>query len=305
MKKQQIIIFILADVLCLLFLGCEAVAELFHGPKPEEPPVTYAVTFSANGAIGTPPATKTVTMGTVINLPDENGLKKGAEVFVGWSEGSSGVGIIYSVGVSVTVTKNIVYYAQWFDSSTPQYTVIFDRNEATSGSPPSSQTVYRGISIIIPNQGTLEYSRKTFMGWNTQSDGEGINYLTNAVFTVTNDIILYAKWQNTAEKKLTITGIPAMYNGMYCTVILSRKKDDRTAWCMPQMISGRTAFINMLDYITDKPYIGDGSYYMVVFYIWENLDKLQKHESTWVGYKLNQIIDEETTYISFSGFVEY
>jgi hypothetical protein len=36
MKKQQTII--LASVLCLLFLGCEAMATLFHGPKPEDPP---------------------------------------------------------------------------------------------------------------------------------------------------------------------------------------------------------------------------------------------------------------------------
>ena len=47
------------------------------------------------------------------------------------------------------------------------------------------------------------------------------------------------------------------------------------------------------------------SYYMAVFYIYENLDKFYQRESKWIGYKLNQTISEETTYISFSVFTEY
>jgi len=167
---------------------------LFHGPKPEKSPVTYTVTFNANGASGTPPETQIVNDGATIILPDKGGMNSTGNIFVGWNESSSGGDTTNSVGASVTVTRNMVFYAQWLDGSTPQYTVSFNANGATSGASPASQTVYRGISITIPGQGTLAYSGKTFGGWNTQANGGGTLYAVGATFTVTGDVTLYAKW---------------------------------------------------------------------------------------------------------------
>jgi uncharacterized repeat protein (TIGR02543 family) len=200
MKKT--IISILAIVLCLLFLGCDAMATLFHGPRPEDPPVTYTVTFDANEATGTPPATRTVNAGSVISLPNKEGLSKGSDIFAGWSESPNG-GTIYPPLASVTVTGDMVFYAQWLDSSTPQYTVTFNANGATTGAPPASQTVYSGISITVPSQGTLAYSGKKFGGWNTLSNGGGANYPAGATYTVTENVTLYAKWQS--EIQYTVT----------------------------------------------------------------------------------------------------
>jgi uncharacterized repeat protein (TIGR02543 family) len=203
MKKRQTIISILAIVLCLLFLGCEAMAILFHGPRPEDPPVTYTVTFDGNGASGTAPAKQTVNAGTAISLPGKGGMDKAGDIFAGWNESSSGTGTTYAAGASVTVTENLFFYAQWLDSSTPQYTVTFNANGATTGAPPASQTVYSGISITVPSQGTLAYSGKKFGGWNTLSNGGGINYTAGTIYTVTGDTTLYAKWQS--EIQYTVT----------------------------------------------------------------------------------------------------
>ena len=41
------------SLLIVNLLSCEAMATLFHGQKPEDPPVMYTVTFNANGATGT------------------------------------------------------------------------------------------------------------------------------------------------------------------------------------------------------------------------------------------------------------
>jgi uncharacterized repeat protein (TIGR02543 family) len=203
MKKQRTIFFITATILCLLFLSCEAVATLFHGPKPEEPPVSYIVTFDVNGAEGTPPPVQTVNAGTIIRLPDKGGLNKTGFIFVGWNESFSGTSITYSVGDSVSVTRNMVFYAQWLDGSTPQYTVSFNANGATSGTPPVSQTVYSGISITIPNQGSLVCNGKIFDGWNTLANGGGTNYVAGALYTVTGDVTLYAKWQSSIQYTVT------------------------------------------------------------------------------------------------------
>ena len=204
MKKQPVN-FILITIFCTVFLGCEGMATLFHGPKPEAPTVTYTVTFNANGATGTAPAARTVNNGALISLPDKGGLNRTGYVFTGWNESPGGSNTTYSVGASVAVTRDMVFYAQWLDSSTPQYTVTFNANGAT-GTPPTSQTVYSGDSITIPGQGTLAYSGKTFGGWNTQADGGGTNYAAGALFTVTGDVILYAKWGDINSGSATVPG---------------------------------------------------------------------------------------------------
>jgi len=193
-------LFIIAITIAIIFSSCYDLAELVHGPRPEPPPVTFTVTFNANGASGTAPATQTVNEGTVISLPDKGDLTKVGNVFIGWSENVSSSSTVYAVGFSVTVTRNMVFYAQWLDSSTPPFTVTFNANGATSGVPPSAVTEYSGISIILPNQGTLAYSGKTFSGWNTLANGTGSNYAAGNSYTVTENIIMYAQWINTPSE---------------------------------------------------------------------------------------------------------
>jgi hypothetical protein len=200
MARRYTILFILAFVVCAAFSSCDNMAELFHGPKPA---VIYTVTFNANGASGTPPEALTVNDGTVINLPDRGSMSSTGNIFAGWNENSSGGGTTYSVGASITVKRNMVFYAQWLDGSTPQFTVTFNANGATGGAAPASQTVYSGISITVPGQGTLAYNGKTFGGWNTQANGGGTNYAVGADFTVTGHVTLYAKWQSVVQYTVT------------------------------------------------------------------------------------------------------
>jgi len=304
MIKQQAIFCILIMIICAAFFSCEAMATLFHGEKPEPPPVTYTVTFDANGASGTlpapqtvetgtvitlpekgdlakagsifvgwsenpngngtvlsagvtviitqkiifyaqwlaqynvtfnangangiPPAEQTVTSGTVISLPDGGGLSKGTDIFAGWNESSNGGGTTYSVGASVTVTRNMIFYAQWLDGSTPQYTVTFNANGATGGAAPAPQTVYSGISITLPAQGTLAYSGKTFGGWNTQANGMGTNYAVGATFAVTGNVTLYAKWQSKVQYTVTYQA-----NGASGTVPAAQTVDPGTVIILP------------------------------------------------------------------------
>ena len=185
--------FVLITIIGITLFGCEAMAELFHGPRPKE---MYTVTFDANGAGGTPPPAQIVEADTAISLPNSGSLSSTGNVFVGWNESAAGTGISYPVGTSITVTRNMVFYAQWLDASTPQYTVTFNANGATGGAAPASQTVYSGISITVPGQGTLVHSGRTFGGWNTQANGGGTNYEAGAVYTVTSNVTLYARWQS-------------------------------------------------------------------------------------------------------------
>jgi uncharacterized repeat protein (TIGR02543 family) len=193
-------------------------------------PESFIVTFNVNGADGTAPEAQTVNSGTVISLPGKGGMNKGADIFVGWNESSIGGDTTYSEGVSVTVTRNMVFYAQWLESSPLQYTVTFNANGATSGAPPASQTVYRGISITVPTQGTLEYIGKIFSGWNTQPNGEGTNYTVDAAYIVMGHVTLYAKWQSEVQYTVTYHA-----NGASGTVPTARTVDPGTVITLPGM----------------------------------------------------------------------
>jgi len=214
---KKVMRFIFTSMLIVLLFGCEGMAALFHGAKPDDPSVTYTITFDGNGASGIAPPAQTVNAGTSIILPDKGGLTSTGNTFMGWNESAAGGGTTYSAGSSVKVSKSIIFYAQWIDVLTPQYTVTFNANGATSGTLPAAQTVHGGVSITIPNQGTLLFSGKIFTGWNTRADGAGTNYGTGDSFTVTADIALYAKWGEiqietefktvrTAVKRITDSG---------------------------------------------------------------------------------------------------
>ena len=102
-------------ILCLTFLGCEAIGDLFHGERPEPPLVTYTVTFDANGATGgNAPAKIVVEAGAVIQLPSIGNMVKTGHTFIAWSESATnGVGTSYFIGDSIPVNGNITLYARW------------------------------------------------------------------------------------------------------------------------------------------------------------------------------------------------
>jgi hypothetical protein len=191
MSKKIIGVF---HIIVLMLAGCNAMGTLFHGEKPEEPPIALLVVYSANGASGTVPNSQSVSSGSVITLPGKGDLTYSGNVFIGWNENQNGAGTTYPSGSSVAVDKDIIFYAQWISDSTPQYMVAFNANGATGGSVPISQTAYSGANIIIPGQGTLVFSGKNFAGWNTQAEGSGLFYSSGDPFGVTENTTFFAQW---------------------------------------------------------------------------------------------------------------
>jgi uncharacterized repeat protein (TIGR02543 family) len=178
--------YFLITFLCMAFIGCNGMAELFHGPKPET--LTYTVTFNANGGSGTVPA-RTGIEGTSIILPDGSGLSKSGFAFDGWNTNTSGTGVNYNAGSSYTITGNITLYARWIMG----YTVTFDANGG-SGTVPA-RTGTEGTSIILPEGSGFSRSGYTFDGWNTNASGTGTNYNAGTLYTVNGNTTLYAKWK--------------------------------------------------------------------------------------------------------------
>lgn len=75
------------------------------------------ITFNANGAVGTPPDTRTVNGGSSIALPDGGWIEYSKFAFGGWNTNAEGTGQNRNAGSSFTTSSlfdsNITLYATW------------------------------------------------------------------------------------------------------------------------------------------------------------------------------------------------
>ena len=77
------------------------------------------------------------------------------------------------------------------------YTVTYDGNGNTGGSPPVDNNEYKsGDDLIILSTETLVKTGYTHTGWNTESDGSGMNYSPGTTVEMPLfDLVLYAQWE--------------------------------------------------------------------------------------------------------------
>ncbi len=76
------------------------------------------------------------------------------------------------------------------------YTITYRANEATGGTAPDDDTIYRKGSraVVLDKEASLEKTGYTYGGWNTQPDQSGIHYAQDDIITISDDVTLYAEW---------------------------------------------------------------------------------------------------------------
>jgi len=146
--------------------------------------IKYTVTFNANGANGTTPASQTVNALSSITLPNGNGLSNAGYNFGGWSVDDTGTNV-YDIGESFIVESDITLFAVW---NLQPYTVNFYSN---GGSAVQSQSVTYG-SITTRPADPVRNGYK-FVGWYINT---GLTDVYNFSNTVTGNVTLYAKWSS-------------------------------------------------------------------------------------------------------------
>jgi uncharacterized repeat protein (TIGR02543 family) len=97
---------------------------------------------------------------------------------------------------SISVTDDVTQDIGTPNRAIPNYRVIYNNTNATSGNAPIDINRYvPNQSITIANNGTLARVGYTFAGWNTAADGLGISYTAGQIIPlVSADIKLYPKW---------------------------------------------------------------------------------------------------------------
>lgn len=91
--------------------------------------------------------------------------------------------------------------------STEKVRVIYNKNGADGGTTPQSYTVDPNSQIVISDV-VLKRKGYTFLGWNTQADGDGVIYKAGEEVSIySRDIVLYSFWCLNSE------GFKVTYHG--------------------------------------------------------------------------------------------
>ena len=114
---------------------------------------------------------------------------------------------------------------------------------------------------------------------------------------------VFAQTVSAQQKKLTVSGIPAAYNGKAALLYLI-SGGNHAAWAAAT-ISGGSASCNLLDWVTDQPWNANGNY-QVAFLIYNSLQEATANpaNSLWTGATVSTAVTQANTTVRWSEFIE-
>lgn len=153
--------------------------------------VTFNANFNENEGMGTEPGEISKRKGRSIRLPGAGDLRKEDYKFVGWSENAkeSPDDVTLKTGDKFKVTSNTTLYAIWaYDTKE----IRFESNGGTGIM--ETINVVTGKKTNLPINGFVK-DGYTFKEWNIKADGSGARYGNEGAIQITENIILYAIWE--------------------------------------------------------------------------------------------------------------
>jgi uncharacterized repeat protein (TIGR02543 family) len=151
-------------------------------------PVSYAVTYDANGGSGAPSGTSAQT-GTTVTVSASTPTRSGYS-FTGWNTAANGSGTSYAAGAAFSMPSiDVTLYAQWAPRT---FLVAYGANGG-SGAPANQPGVF-DTTVTVSNTSPTR-TGFTFAGWNTAADGSGSAYSGGNTFTMPpTHVTLHAQW---------------------------------------------------------------------------------------------------------------
>ena len=77
----------------------------------------------------------------------------------------------------------------------PTYSVTYDANGGTGTQTDPNSPYLGGKKVTVLGVGNIAFASYIFTGWNTKPNGSGATYIQGNVFTINDDITLYAQWE--------------------------------------------------------------------------------------------------------------
>lgn len=146
---------------------------------------TFKVTFYGNAATSGSTATQTASSSTALNL---NGFIRTGYNFLGWNETYNSNVATFKDGQNYSFTADKNLYAIWVPQTNND--IVFDGNTNTGG----SMTNQTASSSTRLNPNSFTKTGFTFLNWNTQANGSGVNYQSNYSYSFAAGLTLYAQW---------------------------------------------------------------------------------------------------------------
>lgn len=153
-------------------------------------PITYTVSYNANGGSGAP-SSQTKTQNVTLTLSYTKPTRSGY-TFQGWSTSSTATSPIYYAGGSYTANASATLYAVWTQNPPTTYTISFNANGGSGA--PSSVTKTSGVTLYLPSTIPTRFNY-TFLGWSTSSSATTATYSAGGSFTQNSNTTLYAVWE--------------------------------------------------------------------------------------------------------------
>ena len=233
-------------------------------------PVTYTVSYNANGGSNTP-ASQTKVHGVTLTLSSTVPYRTNYE-FVGWSASSSATTATYTAGGSYTGNVSVTLFAVWkYKPAT--YTVSYDANGGTGA--PGRQTKTYGVTLTLT---TILPTRRNylFLGWSKDRNATSASYTAGGSYTDNADVTLYAVWRYDPET-YTIrydanggTGAPSSQTKTYgVPLTLSAVKPTRAGY---EFLGWSTDLTTMLtNYAPGERYTDEAS--ITLYAVWRYIPK--------------------------------
>jgi len=152
----------------------------------------YNLTFNVNGGTGSPTGVTAYIGGEAITIAGgSGGLTYSGFEFVGWNTQSDGSGTTYQEDDPYTMpSSDTILYAKWAAT----YAMAYDGNGSDGGSVPATVNYQDGETVRV-SYNSATRTGYIFGGWNTASDGSGIDREEWSTFLINGDnVTLYAQW---------------------------------------------------------------------------------------------------------------
>ena len=145
----------------------------------------FTLSFDANSGEGSMESVS-LEYGEYKFLPLPSFTKEGY-VSVSWNTKADGSGTVYTNKSQISLTENTTLYAIWEES----VSISFDANGGTNTMLPMYIPINKESTLVT---NVFKKEGFTFMSWNTKADGTGIVYVDKSTITLTENITLYAQW---------------------------------------------------------------------------------------------------------------
>ena len=154
-------------------------------------PVSYTLTYEANGGANPPTAELNKSVSQTFNLASTTSVSRTGYWFSGWNTQADGGGTNYANAASFTMpASNVTLYAKWVVNT---YTVSYNANGG--GGAPAAQSTGGGNVTIPSSTASVLRPGYTFSHWYTTPSGSGgTQYSPGGTFTPVGNVVLYAIW---------------------------------------------------------------------------------------------------------------